>query len=56
MYGYHGQRRLPFLKVTLALPRLVAPAKRLLEQGLRCEGLGVLGYPAYEANIDFEIR
>uniref|UniRef100_A0A452GRX2 DNA polymerase delta catalytic subunit n=1 Tax=Gopherus agassizii TaxID=38772 RepID=A0A452GRX2_9SAUR len=35
MYGYHGQRRLPFLKVTLALPRLVAPAKRLLEQGLR---------------------
>uniref|UniRef100_A0A8C0J1D2 DNA polymerase delta catalytic subunit n=1 Tax=Chelonoidis abingdonii TaxID=106734 RepID=A0A8C0J1D2_CHEAB len=56
MYGYHGQRRLPFLKVTLALPRLVAPAKRLLEQGLRCEGLGVLGYSAYEANIDFEIR
>ncbi|XP_074872198.1 DNA polymerase delta catalytic subunit isoform X2 [Carettochelys insculpta] len=56
MYGYHGQRHLPFLKVTLALPRLVAPAKRLLEQGLRCEGLGLLGYQAYEANIDFEIR
>uniref|UniRef100_A0A8C8VJK1 DNA polymerase n=1 Tax=Pelusios castaneus TaxID=367368 RepID=A0A8C8VJK1_9SAUR len=56
MYGYHGQRRQPFLKVTLAVPRLVAPAKRLLEQGLRCNGLGVQSYPPYEANIDFEIR
>lgn len=56
MYGYHGQRLMPFLKVVMALPRLIAPAKRLLEQGLRCGTLGLHGFQAYEANIDFEIR
>ncbi|KAJ6654838.1 hypothetical protein lerEdw1_006527 [Lerista edwardsae] len=56
MYGYHGEHLLPFLKITMAMPRLIAPAKRLLEQGLRCGTLGVNHYQAYEANIDFEIR
>uniref|UniRef100_A0ABM5GSA5 DNA polymerase n=2 Tax=Pogona vitticeps TaxID=103695 RepID=A0ABM5GSA5_9SAUR len=56
MYGYHGQQLMPFLKITMAMPRLIAPAKRLLEQGLRCGTLGVHHYQAYEANIDFEIR
>lgn len=56
MYGYHGEHLLPFLKITMAMPRLIAPAKRLLEQGLRCGTLGVHHYQAYEANIDFEIR
>ncbi|MEE6482709.1 hypothetical protein FKM82_013321 [Ascaphus truei] len=55
MYGYHGKRIIPFLKVTMALPRLIAPAKRLLEQGLHC-GTSIHSYQAYEANIDFEIR
>ncbi|KAH0626687.1 hypothetical protein JD844_001794 [Phrynosoma platyrhinos] len=56
MYGYHGENLIPFLKITMAMPRLIAPAKRLLEQGLRCGNLGVHHYQAYEANIDFEIR
>ncbi|XP_060111444.1 DNA polymerase delta catalytic subunit [Heteronotia binoei] len=56
MYGYHGQHLLPFLKITMAMPRLIAPAKRLLEQGLRCGTLGPHHYQAYESNIDFEIR
>ncbi|KAF7239738.1 DNA polymerase delta catalytic subunit [Varanus komodoensis] len=56
MYGYHGQHLIPFLKITMAMPRLIAPAKRLLEQGLRCGNLGVHHYQAYESNIDFEIR
>ncbi|KAM4651111.1 DNA polymerase delta catalytic subunit [Discoglossus pictus] len=56
MYGYHGKRIMPFLKITMALPRLIAPAKRLLEQGLRCGNLPTHCYQAYEANIDFEIR
>lgn len=56
MYGYHGEHLVPFLKITMAVPRLIAPAKRLLEQGLRCGTLGVNNYQAYEANIDFEIR
>ncbi|XP_053307768.1 DNA polymerase delta catalytic subunit [Spea bombifrons] len=56
MYGYHGKRIIPFLKVTMALPRLIAPAKRLLEQGLRFGSFPHHCYQAYEANIDFEIR
>ncbi|KAG8430271.1 hypothetical protein GDO86_018107 [Hymenochirus boettgeri] len=56
MYGYHGKRAIPFLKITMALPRLIAPAKRLLEQGLRVGNLPTHSFQAYEANIDFEIR
>ncbi|KAM5131970.1 DNA polymerase delta catalytic subunit [Mantella aurantiaca] len=56
MYGYHGKRSMPFLKITMALPRLIAPAKRLLEQGLRVDSFPTHSYQAYEANIDFEIR
>ncbi|XP_029440886.1 DNA polymerase delta catalytic subunit [Rhinatrema bivittatum] len=56
IYGYHGKKVLPFLKITMALPRLLAPAKRLLEQGLRCGPLPLHCYQAYETNIDFEIR
>lgn len=56
MFGYHGHGPSPFLRITLALPRLVAPARRLLEQGVRVEGLGTPSFAPYEANVDFEIR
>lgn len=56
MFGYHGHGPSPFLRITLALPRLVAPARRLLEQGVRVAGLGTPSFAPYEANVDFEIR
>ncbi|XP_052020143.1 DNA polymerase delta catalytic subunit isoform X2 [Apodemus sylvaticus] len=56
MFGYHGHGPSPFLRITLALPRLVAPARRLLEQGVRVPGLGTPSFAPYEANVDFEIR
>ncbi|KAK5619383.1 DNA polymerase delta catalytic subunit [Crenichthys baileyi] len=56
MYGYHGQRSLDFLRITMAMPRLIAPAKRLLEQGFTFGPFPIQSYQAYEANIDFEIR
>ena len=56
IYGYHGNKKIPFLKVTVALPRLIAPSKRLLEQGFQCPGYPVHAYQTYESNIDFEIR
>lgn len=40
----------------MAMPRLIAPAKRLLEQGLKFGPFPLQSYQAYEANIDFEIR
>ncbi|KAM6223345.1 DNA polymerase delta catalytic subunit [Rhynchocyon petersi] len=56
MFGYHGHGPSSFLRITLALPRLVAPARRLLEQGIRVPGLGTPSFAPYEANVDFEIR
>ena len=40
----------------MAIPRLIAPAKRLLEMGFTCPGYQNNGYQSYESNIDFEIR
>ena len=56
IYGYHGNRKIPFLKITVAIPRLIASTKRLLEQGFACPGYSQYGYQTYESNIDFEIR
>ncbi|XP_029781128.1 DNA polymerase delta catalytic subunit isoform X1 [Suricata suricatta] len=56
MFGYHGHGPSPFLRITLALPRLMAPARRLLEQGIRVPGLGTPSFAPYESNVDFEIR
>ena len=56
MYGYHGNHPLDFLRITMAMPRLIAPAKRLLEQGLSFSIFRTQSYSSYEANIDFEIR
>ena len=56
MFGYHGHGPSPFLRITLALPRLMAPARRLLEQGIRVAGLGTPSFAPYEANVAFEIR
>ncbi|XP_071104876.1 DNA polymerase delta catalytic subunit-like [Haliotis cracherodii] len=56
IYGYHGNRKIPFLKITVALPRLIAPSRRLLEQGFVCPGYSQYGFQTYESNIDFEIR
>lgn len=57
IYGYHGNQSSQFLRLTLALPRLIAAAKRLLGEGkVYVPGLGTPVYEAYESNIDFEIR
>uniref|UniRef100_A0A671S992 DNA polymerase n=1 Tax=Sinocyclocheilus anshuiensis TaxID=1608454 RepID=A0A671S992_9TELE len=56
MYHYHGNKPLDFLRITMAMPRLIAPAKRLLEQGFKFANFATQSYQAYEANIDFEIR
>ncbi|CAL4122527.1 unnamed protein product, partial [Meganyctiphanes norvegica] len=57
IYGFHGNRKARFLKITVVLPRLIAAAKRLLGDGkVEVPGLGCPAYEAYESNIDFEIR
>ena len=56
IYGYHGKKKSLFLKITVALPHLVAPAKRILDRGFTCGRFTSRNYTSYEANVDFESR
>lgn len=56
MYHYRGNQPHDFLRITMAMPRLIAPAKRLLEQGFKFGNFATQSYQGFEANIDFEIR
>uniref|UniRef100_A0A0C9RL22 DNA polymerase delta catalytic subunit n=1 Tax=Fopius arisanus TaxID=64838 RepID=A0A0C9RL22_9HYME len=55
MYGYSGEEKIPFLKITVALPRLVAACKRLLEKEVIYSAFHH-DYRAFESNIDIDIR
>ena len=57
IFGYQGNLMSTFIKITASVPKLIAPAKRLLEKGdVNVPGIGGLTVKAFEANIDFEIR
>ncbi|VEL27494.1 unnamed protein product [Protopolystoma xenopodis] len=56
IYGFHDNRKLPFIRITLALPRLIAPAKRILENGFAFSNYSMQSYSIFESNIDFEVR
>ena len=56
IYGYHGNKKEPFLRITLAIPRLVAAAKRLLDNSFAFGSYPPMDYQAYESNTEFEIR
>lgn len=56
MYGYHGEGQFPFIKIVLALPRLIAAAKRLLERVTVYDKFDFQDCRSYESNIDFDIR
>nr|XP_031849100.1 DNA polymerase delta catalytic subunit isoform X1 [Nomia melanderi] len=55
MYGFTGNTKSLFLKITVALPKLIAPCKRLLEKEVIYSELNHT-YSAFESNIDFDIR
>ena len=54
--GYHKQRDVMFLKITLLLPKLLPSAKRVLENGIGFLGYDVKSYQCYETNVDFDTR
>nr|BAO20825.1 DNA polymerase delta catalytic subunit [Cyclops vicinus] len=57
IYGFQGNKMIPFIKITLAVPKLIAPAKRLLEKReVNFSNFNNISYAAFESNIDFEIR
>uniref|UniRef100_A0A1B6CWL1 DNA polymerase n=1 Tax=Clastoptera arizonana TaxID=38151 RepID=A0A1B6CWL1_9HEMI len=56
LYGYTGNEKSLFLKITVALPRLIAAAKRLLEKENVYPTFSEHCYKMYESNVDFDIR
>ncbi|XP_018024640.2 DNA polymerase delta catalytic subunit-like [Hyalella azteca] len=57
IYHFHNNKKVPFLKITVALPRLIAACKRLLGDGkVVVADIGTPPYEAYESNVDFELR
>lgn len=55
MYGYAGSDKSLFLKITVALPRLVARCKKIVEEETILAEFNHQ-YTAFESNIDFDIR
>ena len=57
IYTFHGNKKSQFLKITVALPKFVAPAKRILENGFECPPkYKIHSYQPYEADVNFEVR
>lgn len=50
---YAGDENLNFIKITVALPRFIVPAKRLLEGGTAIQGYYC---SIFESNVDIEMR
>ena len=56
--GYSPGGPKPFLKITLATPSLVAPARGIMESGLSLggEGMGSRAFLTYESNVLYALR
>uniref|UniRef100_A0A8D8ACP3 DNA polymerase n=1 Tax=Culex pipiens TaxID=7175 RepID=A0A8D8ACP3_CULPI len=54
--GYNGEEKFSFIRVTVALPRLLAAVKRLLEKEQMMPSMDFQDCRVYESNIDFDIR
>ena len=55
MYGFHYNKMYPFLKITVATPKLVAAARRLISN-VNLPPFGKVSYQSFESNIEFEVR
>lgn len=55
MYGFHFNKLSPFLKITVAVPKLVAATRRVLNS-INIPPFGSINYQSFESNIEFEVR
>lgn len=56
IFGYHGNRKRPFLCVTVTHPKVIAPCKRVLENGFTLQGIEHQVFECYETNFEFMLR
>eukprot|EP00040_Diaphanoeca_grandis_P024087 m.132040 g.132040 ORF g.132040 m.132040 type:complete len:1070 (+) comp29583_c0_seq1:139-3348(+) len=55
IFGYHENRKVPFLQVTVTQHRFISKAKMILENGMNTS-LGVSVYECYETNVEYILR
>uniref|UniRef100_T1GKA7 DNA polymerase delta catalytic subunit n=1 Tax=Megaselia scalaris TaxID=36166 RepID=T1GKA7_MEGSC len=53
---YRGDKKQRFIKITMALPKLLAPAKRILEKEIIMNEFDFQDCRAFENNVDIDIR
>lgn len=56
IYGYNTAGKVPFLKITVLLPRFLPASKRLLDKPQKFGRFGELTFPVFETDVDFEIK
>ncbi|VDM34153.1 unnamed protein product, partial [Hydatigera taeniaeformis] len=56
IFGFHGNVKSKFIRIVLALPRFIATARRILENGFSFCAFPNYSYAPFEANVDFETR
>lgn len=56
IYGYNTAGKVPFLKITVLLPRFLPASKRLLDKPQKFGHFGELTFPVFETDVDFEIK
>ncbi|KAL5289927.1 POLD1 family protein [Megaselia abdita] len=54
--GFLGDDKQRFIKITMALPKLLAPAKRILEKEIVMNDFDFQDCRAFENNVDIDIR
>lgn len=56
IYGYQGDEKQRFLKITMSMPKLIAAASRLLKKEVIMAQFDFQDCRPFESNIDFDIR
>jgi DNA polymerase delta subunit 1 len=56
LLGYHHGTTKDFIKIYVALPSLIANAKRIIEDGMSVVGFGSVSGQTYESNVPFVLR
>ena len=55
MYGFYFNKMFPFVKITMSSPKLIAPARRVINS-INLPPFGPVIYQSFESNVDFEVR
>ncbi|XP_074660043.1 DNA polymerase delta catalytic subunit-like [Tubulanus polymorphus] len=56
IYGFHGNQKTTFMKITVALPTLLAACRRIMESGFQIPDYGHQAFSVYECDIAYVVR